>query len=439
MGLLMMGHAKGITMGKNTRSSTFENLPAGAYTTALMFGRKYIFKVAAQMVWGYKRDFLYLWRKFGIRSAMNLMYTKLCVPVGEGSGSGLYFLFGPMVRKWPAFAPFPRYVEIEHTTICNKRCIMCEHTFWKDQEEHHTSFDDFKFMIDQFKGLRWLHLTGEGSSYLNPEFPKMMDYVRKEKQVALYIVDHLADIGETELRQMVELGLYGLYVSIDAATEETYKKIRIGCNWKRVQENIRRLIAIKKEMNSPLPEIVTRFIILKENMHEIPAFLDMVAEFATPENRKWIGSGGIRVEYVGNLEFPEIKSQSVYKVANELLNAAVAKTHQYGFNTFFFHTEIEKLPCIQQCYSWLEPYIMDGGYVLPCCAVLMSNKRTELRKNAYGNLHANTFETIWKSERYRRFRQYVNDMMKPVPIFCATCRAFAPKDRIKEHGVDTET
>lgn len=426
-------------MNESNNGSKFENLPAGAYTTALMFGRNYIFKVAARMAWGYKRDFFYLWRRFGLRSALNLLYTKLCVPVGEGSGSGMYFLFGPIVRRWAALAPFPRYVEIEHTTICNKRCVMCEHTFWKDQEEHHTSFDDFKCMVDQFEGLRWLHLTGEGSSFLNPEFPRMMEHVRRDKQVALYMVDHLADIGEKELRQMVNLGLYGLYVSIDAATEETYKQIRVGCNWKHMQQNIRRLIAIKKELNSPLPEIVVRFIILKQNMHEIPAFLDMVAEFATPENRKWIGSGGVRVEYVGNLEFQETKDQSVYKVKDELLVAAVNKTRQYGFNTFFFHTEVEKMPSIKQCYSWLEPYVMDGGYVLPCCAVLMSNKRTELRKYAYGNLHATPFKEIWKSERYRRFRLHINDMTKPVPIFCATCRAFAVKNRIKACGVDVET
>ena len=426
-------------MADEKKDKKFELLPAGAYTTAMMFGRSYIYKLAARMVWGYKRDFFYLWRRFGFRSALNFFYTKLFVPCGEGSGSGVYFLFGPVVRKWPALAPRPRYVELEHTTICNKRCIMCEHTFWQDQEEHHTTFDDFKRMIDQFRGLRWVHLTGEGSSYLNPDFPRMLEYMRKDKQVAVYVVDHLSDLKEQQLRDMVQMGLYGLYVSIDAATEDTYKKIRIGCNWQHVQANIRRLIELKREMNSPLPEIVTRFVVLKENLHEIPAFLDMVAEFATPENKKWVGSGGVRVEFVGNLEFKETKEQSVYRVDQTLLDEAVRKTRQYGFNTFFFHTEVAKLPSIKQCYAWLEPYVMDGGYVLPCCAVLMSNRRTDLRKHAFGNLHEQSFDAVWNSERYQRFRQYVNDMSKPVPIYCATCRAFDQKERLKAHGADPKT
>jgi MoaA/NifB/PqqE/SkfB family radical SAM enzyme len=263
--------------------------------------------------------------------------------------------------------------------------------------------------------------------------------MRKDKQVAVYVVDHLADLTKAELRAMVERGVYGLYVSIDAATEETYKKIRIGCNWQKVQDNIRRLIEIKKEMNSPLPEIVTRFVVLKENLHEIPSFLDMVAAFATPENKKWVGSSGVRVEYVGNLEFKDTKDHSVYKVPQELLDEAVKKTRQYGFNTFFFHTEVDKLPSIRQCYAWLEPYVMDGGYVLPCCAVLMSNRRTDLRKYAYGNLHSTSFEEIWESERYRRFRRTVNDMTTPVPVFCSTCRAFSVKERVKSKGVDLQT
>ncbi|MBN1268129.1 MAG: SPASM domain-containing protein [Kiritimatiellae bacterium] len=426
-------------MAEKKEGDKFKGLPASAVTTAIMFGRGYIFKLAARMLWGYKRDFFYILRKFGWRSATSFLYTKLCVPCGEGSGSGIYFVLSPVVRKWPALAPFPRYLELEHTTICNKRCIMCEHTFWQDQPERHTTFEDFKGMIDQFPGLRWLHLTGEGSSYLNPDFMRMMEYVRREKKAALYIVDHFADLTDTELRHMVEIGLFGVYVSIDAATKETYDRIRLGCNWNNVQRNIRRLIEIKKEMGSPLPEIVVRLTVLKENVHEVASFLDMVAEFATPENRKWVGSGGVRVEYVGNLEFKEIKEQSVYALPDDLLEQAVAKTRKYKFNTFFFHTEVGKLPSIEQCYAWLEPYILDGGYVLPCCQVLMSNKRKALREHAFGNLHELTFTEIWNSERYRRFRKNINDMKQPVPWFCATCRGFAVKDRLAKVGADPET
>lgn len=417
----------------------FDDLPAGAHTTALMFGRSYIYRLAGRMLWGFRHDFFYIWRRFGWRSAWSFLYTKLFVPAGEGSGSGLYFLFNHLVRRYPQLAPFPRYVEMEHTTICNKRCIMCEHTFWNDQAEHHTSFDDVKRMLDQFPGIRWVHLTGEGSSYQNPDFLRMMEYVRRERQAALYIVDHLSDIGENELRHMIKFGLFGVYISIDAATPDTYRQIRKGCNWKNVQQNIRDLIRLKKELKSPIPEICFRFIILKENIHEIVPFLDMVAEFATPENRPWINSGGVRVEFVGNLEFKDTLSHSVYRVPQETLREVVRKTQAYGFNTFFFHTEVDKLASIAQCYSWLEPYIMDGGYVLPCCAVLMSNSRTQLRELAFGNLHQQNFCDIWNSERYRRFRQYVNDMSKPVPSFCTICRSFAYKKRLQEKGADMKT
>lgn len=417
----------------------YEDLPAGVYTTAIMFGRPYVYKLALRILRGCWRELWYIWRSFGWRSAWSFIFTKLFVPVGEGSGSGIYFFLGPFLRRHPSLAPRPRYVEIENTTICNKQCIMCEHTFWTDQVEHHTEFADFKFMLDQFRGLRWLHTTGEGSSFLNPDFPKIMEYARREKHAALYIVDHLADVGEAELRHLVEIGLFGLYVSVDAATRETYEKIRKGCNWDSLQDNLRQIIAIKKEKHSPLPEICFRYIILKENAHEMPAFLDLIAQLATPENRPWIGAGGVRIELVGNLEFTDIKDQSVSTVARECIDAVIAKTRQYNFNTFFFHTESNKLPSIRQCYAWLEPYIMDGGYVLPCCNVLMSNRRTDLRKYAFGNLHDRTFDAIWNSERYRRFRCYVNDMSKPVPAFCAICRAFRNKERIAQHGVDLNT
>lgn len=79
---------------------------------------------------------------------------------------------------------------------------------------------------------------------------------------------------------------------------------------------------------------------------------------------------------------------------------------------------------------------MMKGYVMPCCAVMMSNNREFLREHSLGNVFENHFREIWYSERYTRFRKTVNDDSKPVPALCAGCRAFETKHRIETHGVD---
>ena len=82
---------------------------------------------------------------------------------------------------------------------------------------------------------------------------------------------------------------------------------------------------------------------------------------------------------------------------------------------------------------------MMRGYVLPCCGVLMSNKRPFLEKYALGNINEKSLKDIWKSEKFAEFRKLVVDPKGKVPILCAGCRTFNSSDRINKYGVARET
>jgi len=110
-------------------------------------------------------------------------------------------------------------------------------------------------------------------------------------------------------------------------------------------------------------------------------------------------------------------------------------TRRDGIEFLFTHAEESAIPPIEQCNAWLEPYIMLPGYVLPCCAVMMSNNRPFLREHSFGNVYERSFKEIWNSEYYMKFRSMVNDPTKPVPRLCAGCRAYQTKPRIKQYGV----
>jgi hypothetical protein len=77
---------------------------------------------------------------------------------------------------------------------------------------------------------------------------------------------------------------------------------------------------------------------------------------------------------------------------------------------------------MHECCAYAEPYIMSGGYVQPCCSVMMSNKRPQLQQNAFGIIYEQDFPTIWKG--YREFRRQVPQKAGPVPVQCIGCRAF---------------
>ena len=405
-------------------------LPGGIFTTSNVFGPGYIASIIWRMLKSYTVTFFFLLFNRPWARAYNFFYVKFFVPVGEGAGAGFYILFNPIIRKFPRLAPLPKYVEIETTTICPRECIMCEHTYWKDMEERHLSLDEFKFILGQFPKLRWLHLTGEGSSFTNPDYPRMLEYA-KAKDICIYLVDSFDHIPPEAVEKLIDLEIEGVYISLDAATKETYQKIRIGCDFDRVLRNVRRFIELKKGKRAFFPEISFRYIVMKYNVQEMPAFLDLVESFGP---RKLLGEGG-RVDFVGNLEFPEVKDLSVYELSKETLQSVIDKTLKYRLNTFLSHTEVKRNPSINQCICWLEPYIMMGGDVIPCCNILMSNKRSILREHSFGNIFKNSMKEIWSSERFREFRDTINNPKSKVPFLCTLCRAYHFSGRAAKFGV----
>jgi len=79
-----------------------------------------------------------------------------------------------------------------------------------------------------------------------------------------------------------------------------------------------------------------------------------------------------------------------------------------------------------------------GGQVIPCCNILMSNKRTILREHSFGNIYQNNIRQIWDSPRFKRFRATVNDPGAKVPFICTLCRAYDFSERAKKYGIDKE-
>ncbi len=147
---------------------------------------------------------------------------------------------------------------------------------------------------------------------------------------------------------------------------------------------------------------------------------------------EWGGSSTI-VEFTGLLYFKEIFKYYVEKVPRDVVQEL--KTRRGGIEFQFTHAEEETLPPIEECIAWLEPYIMMPGYVLPCCAVMMSNNRPMLRKYSFGNVFEEDFKKIWNNEYYMKFKSTINDPDKPCPKICAGCRAYSTKERIRKHGI----
>jgi MoaA/NifB/PqqE/SkfB family radical SAM enzyme len=383
---------------------------------------KKIFKILF-LPWKYKKTLRFLIKKGGIKRLINFLFVKYFV-ADEG---GEISLLNPLITRFPKLACYPYKIEIEITNKCNKRCIICEHTYWQEPPLD-LSFEQFKYIIDQFPHLKWINMTGEGSGFLNKDFLKMIEYARS-RDISVNFADEFDFLDENIAKKLVELGVNSIWVSMDGATKETYEKIKVGCNFDRAIKNIKNLIRIKKELKSPLPTIYFRFVITTLNFQEMPKMVELVHSFGD------LGEGS-KLEFIGLLKFKEVEQFYLPTIPKEIKEATKRKAKELNLSVAFTHSELNKLRDVSECAAWHEPYIMMGGYVLPCCAVFMSNRREFLRQHCFGNIFKKPFKEIWYSERYKKFRKMVPKKNSPVPLLCAGCRAFNTSKREKIYGVD---
>lgn len=66
-------------------------------------------------------------------------------------------------------------------------------------------------------------------------------------------------------------------ISVDAATAETYERLRRGATWGQVQEALRFVSRLRE--SGPVQRLVLRFVTHADNFREMPAFVEMAEEF----------------------------------------------------------------------------------------------------------------------------------------------------------------
>jgi MoaA/NifB/PqqE/SkfB family radical SAM enzyme len=370
-------------------------------------------------------DSIYILKKFGIIRLINFWYTKLFI-VDEG---GEFDLRASYLRKHPNSLKLPRKIEIEHTTICNKKCIFCSHNHPNQKiKQTQMPYEKFVKIIDDIPSLRWVNLAGIGSNFLHKNFIGMLEYLSK-KNINVNFVDEFDFFTEEHSRKIIELGVHSIYISFDGATKKTYEKIKKGCNFDRALENIKTLLRLKEELKSPFPILHFRFIINKYNYKEMPEFLDLIYSLKNRGTRS-------RVEFIGLIVFPGIEKYylPIEKLPEDIVISTYEKALKNNINLYFSHTSSE-LSSISECVRWSEPFILVSGEVIQCCAVLMQTNREFLKKLSFGNSFKQNFKEIWKSDRYTFFREQIITQDQKVPIICLKCCSYNTRDRSKKYGI----
>ena len=286
------------------------------------------------------------------------------------------------------FVPdFPLQLDFELNYSCNFSCINCtwnvESTKGKGKKTWFP-FEVYQEIIDKAipKGLKAVRLNYINEPLMRKDIVKYIEHARKAGILDIYFSTNGSLLSEAVSHSLIKAGLLRLQVSVDAATKETFDKIRIGGDFASIKRNIERFLLIREKLGSNLPTIRVNFVNSPENKHELKDFIDY-----------W----GPKVDGVGIQDLFGIMD-------NKGKPERDASCEKFNCNQPFVHLTIRYDGEILPCCSFF-------GAEIPIAMLKTTVQLSEvdniglLEKDKKANLILRTIEEAWHSDEMNFFRE----------------------------------
>ena len=263
---------------------------------------------------------------------------------------------------------YPTTVVLELVNRCDLECVMCYQGFRNDAEKFTVNETILDKIFNDFKKnkLSALMLTAS-EPLLYKHFDKVLKRAEEAEIMDVFIFTNGNLLNEKNSRLILNSCVTRLFVSIDAATEETYNKVRIPVSKRLLEENrlrklennVKNFIKLKNDLNKRLPLTRVSFVALKENSHEVELF-----------KSKW--------ENI--VDSVEIQRETSIKVYDKIKNYRGKELKNYNCNK-----------------PWGDMAIYSNGLVGPCCNLVG-------RKTPIGNIKDNSIKEICNGSKMTELR-----------------------------------
>lgn len=149
---------------------------------------------------------------------------------------------------------FPIHLDIETTTWCNLKCPFCERTelLAASRMDGNTmmSREEYKDIIDQATaaGVRSIKLSFLGEPLLHKDVIWQVQYAKEKGVIDVTMNSNSTALTEKIGRELLEAGLDGFYVSLDAVNPRLYEQQRVGASLGKVIDNVYRFITLRNQI-----------------------------------------------------------------------------------------------------------------------------------------------------------------------------------------------
>lgn len=272
----------------------------------------------------------------------------------------------------------PIQIDLELNGTCNMQCPFCIHGY-----NGQTNLDQ-QLSLDQAKQiLKQAHESGAVSLKLNyineplirKDLEEVIAFARFTGYVNVYLVTNGSLLTPDRQASILNSGLTRIYISIDAASADTYNKQRKNGLYDKVVSNVKSLLELRDTLNLKFPLIRVSFLKNKLNIHEAIDFFD-----------QWKNSADL------------ITFQTMNNVPDTNTGLAI-------------ESFAEPKPCD---FPFKQLVIDHEGNILPCC-------KLPGRKLKIGNIETMSIQDAWQSESMKSLRSQHSERLAELNSICRSC------------------
>lgn len=180
----------------------------------------------------------------------------------------------------------PKSLRFTFDSACNLACPSCRKDFIKNSEKITNESNNILENIYEKYGetVESVSLSGYGDPFYSHSMIKFLTEVDesklpKLKNIHLHTNALLWNKGNWEKIKNSHKYIRSAEISIDAASSETYRKVRKGGNWDSLIRNLEYINSIKQ-----IDSIIVSFVLQKDNYHEMYDFYVLMNQLLNKKN-----------------------------------------------------------------------------------------------------------------------------------------------------------
>ena len=268
---------------------------------------------------------------------------------------------------------FPLFLHIELAQVCNLRCPMCTQGIPELRKKYITKerlgWEAYTKIILEGEEYGCPSTSPQGTEepLLDPDLERYIRFAADHGYLDIMMNTNATLLTEERSRTMLDAGLTRLRFSLDAATKETYERVRLGGKYDVTHRNIERFLELKRQRGYVLPLTGVSFCKMSVNEHEEELFI-----------KKWEHL----VDFVTIQEFIPPDTEGDYS------SFYPSRSKLRDDMEFEFH-------CVQ---PWQRVLVRSTGDVTPCCAMFSQDL-------SLGKVGEHTIHELWNGPKMRELRE----------------------------------